>query len=82
MSRQDYAGHFYIGMICALEFKKRAQEFEFSDNYKQEISELFNQALNEHLEMERNYDIETLNMLNTAKQKQWDLKIIKLLNQL
>lgn len=30
--------------------------------------------------MEKNYDLETLNMLHTAKQKEWDIKIIKLLN--
>lgn len=60
-------GHFYIGMICALEFKKRVSEFEFTDNYKIEISEIFNNTINEHMDMERAYDIETLNMLNTAR---------------
>ncbi|CAD8085963.1 unnamed protein product [Paramecium sonneborni] len=75
-------GHFYIGMICALEFKKRVQEFNFSQNYKQEISEIFNKTLQEHQEMENKYNIETMNMLNTAKQRQWDMKIMKQLNQL
>ncbi|CAK56878.1 unnamed protein product (macronuclear) [Paramecium tetraurelia] len=75
-------GHFYIGMICALEFKKRVQEFSFSKDYKQEISEIFNKTLQEYLEMENKYNIETLNMLNTAKQRQWDMKIMKQLNSL
>jgi len=54
-------------MICALEFKKRVSEYEFTDNYKTEISEIFNSTVNEHMDMERAYDIETLNMLNTAR---------------
>ncbi|CAD8084899.1 unnamed protein product [Paramecium sonneborni] len=75
-------GHFYIGMICALSFKKRVQEFNFSQNYKHEISEIFNRTLQEYLEMGNKYNTETLNMLNTEKQRQWDMKIMKLLNSL
>ncbi|CAD8077376.1 unnamed protein product [Paramecium primaurelia] len=75
-------GHFYIGMICALEFKKRVQEFSFSKDYKQEISEVFHTTFQEYLDMENKYNIETLNMLNTEKQRQWDMKIMKQLNSL
>ncbi|KAM3134565.1 hypothetical protein pb186bvf_013379 [Paramecium bursaria] len=75
-------GHYYIGVICALTFKKLVSEYPFSENYKAEISDIFNKTLQDHLEMERTYDIETLNMLNTAKQRQWDTKILKLMNQL
>jgi hypothetical protein len=75
-------GHYYIGLICALEFKKKVQDFTFTENYKNEISSIFNTNLKDHLEMERQYDIESLNMLNTAKQRLWDNKLIKILKQL
>jgi len=68
-------GHYYIGCLCAMNFNKRVQETTFSkENYKKEIQDLFNQTLQEYLQLEKLYDEETCHCLDRDQQILWDKK--------
>ena len=67
------AGHFLIGWICALEFKKKVFEADFSDdNYHEEIKSLYQATLKELLEWEKVYDEVTNHYKNRKEQIRWD----------
>eukprot|EP00828_Plagiopyla_frontata_P013833 TRINITY_DN18332_c0_g1_i1.p3 TRINITY_DN18332_c0_g1~~TRINITY_DN18332_c0_g1_i1.p3 ORF type:complete len:119 (-),score=16.23 TRINITY_DN18332_c0_g1_i1:14-370(-) len=66
-------GHYDIGVLCALQFKKRAAEQQFSKSlYKLQVESLFQQTLQEFLIFERQYDRETRHYRNVEKQKEWN----------
>ena len=66
-------GHYYIGCLCALTFKKRVKSTTFSkDNYVIELKKLFKDTLHEFLQLEKLYDEETCHFYNQEKQKIWD----------
>jgi len=76
-------GHFRIGSLFALNFKKAAQETKFSiDNYNQEVSDLYNNMLKDYLAMEIRYDLETTHFWNRTAQHQWDVDLITKINEL
>lgn len=52
-------GHYLIGSICALEFFFKCKMFYFSENYRSEIADLFNEILNKYCAIEVQYDKDT-----------------------
>jgi len=69
-------GHYYIGCLCALAFKKRVKEAVLSKTtFKSKIKEIFDQTLEEFLKLEEIYDQETCHFYNQEKQKIWDKKL-------
>ena len=76
-------GHYLIGWICALEFKKRVKETRLSPlYYATEIRTIFKETLDEYLQWEILYDHETDHYKNTANQLKWNIMIAKRLDQL
>lgn len=76
-------GHYLIGWICALEFKKRVKEARLSQvNHWKEIQKIFQETLEEHLKLEKLYDDETEHYNNEYKQQQWNIMIARKLDQL
>lgn len=72
-------GHYLIGWICALEFKRRVLERNLSGLLKKtidyEIKKIFKDTVNEYVKWERLYDEETEHFLDREKQLIWDMKI-------
>lgn len=69
-------GHYYIGCLCALTFKKRVRSTTFSkDNYVVELKKLFKDTLQEFCQLEKLYDEETCHFKNRDQQKSWDKSI-------
>ena len=69
-------GHYNIGCICAMEFKKRLKEAVLTpEKHKEEIKALFDSTLKEFLEFEKRYDKETEHFRNKEKQREWDALI-------
>lgn len=76
-------GHYFIGWICALEFKKRVLEAKLSPyNYANEIEKIFKSTLEEHLRWEVLYDQETEHYKNVSNQLKWNQRIAQKLYQL
>jgi len=76
-------GHFRIGSLFALNFKKAVQETVFSiDNYHQEVDDLYNSMIGYYLAMEVRYDIETVHFWNRTVQHKWDIELITQINEL
>jgi len=76
-------GHFRIGSLFALNFKKTVQETVFSiDNYHQEVDDLYNNMIVDYLAMEIRYDIETTHFWNRTMQHKWDVDLITQINEL
>jgi hypothetical protein len=69
-------GHYLIGCLCALSFKKKTNSRIFSPDYKEEVNLLFNEILQEYTHMERLYDEETKHSRNMSEQKRWNLLLI------
>ena len=74
-------GHFNIGLLCALEFKKRAREYKFTRDYNVELKKLFKETLEEFLKLEKLYDDETCHYKNKEKQREWENKIERALGE-
>lgn len=79
-------GHYLMGWICALEFKRKVQETKFgglsSASIEVEISRLFKVTRNEIMKLEKLYDEETKHYRDREKQKLWDEKIAQWLEEL
>jgi hypothetical protein len=76
-------GHFNIGHLCALTFKKRVLFTRFDQkNYKQEVQKMFDETMREFCEMERRYDKETCHMLDTDMQMKWEEDLMENLKEL
>jgi len=70
-------GHYYIGCLCALTFKKKANSMIFSEkNYKSEVRRLFDETLEEFIKIEKLYDEETDHYCDRPQQKRWDKSLI------
>lgn len=52
-------GHYLIGCLCALDFKKQILKKRLSFNYSNEITQIFNNTLKHYSKMEIKYDDET-----------------------
>jgi len=69
-------GHYYIGCLCALTFKKRVKSTTFSKaNYGVELKKLFKDTLQEFVQLEKLYDEETCHYKNKEQQRSWDKSI-------
>lgn len=65
-----------IGCLCGLAFRKRLEETIFTENYLEEVTELFKVTLREYLDMEKKYDKETNHMKVPKAQKKWQKFLI------
>ncbi|CAK71135.1 unnamed protein product (macronuclear) [Paramecium tetraurelia] len=70
-------GHYLIGCLCALEFKRKAEQMELSnsENQTQEIKQLFQANFRTFLSIEKDYDKETNHYCNWRMQMKWNRKI-------
>jgi len=76
-------GHYYIGCLCALTFKKKANSMTFSaKNYKSEVRRLFDETLEEFIKIEKLYDTETDHYCDRPQQKRWDQSLFKQIEDL
>ncbi|KRX09437.1 hypothetical protein PPERSA_01637 [Pseudocohnilembus persalinus] len=75
-------GHYLIGCLCALDFKKKCLEQKFHKVlYKNQINNLFKSCLQSYLDLEEKYDIETEHKLNKNMQIQWNSFLMDSLKQ-
>lgn len=75
-------GHYYIGCLCALTFKKRIKETLFSkNNYQSEINTIFQKTFQEFLAFEKKYDEETCHYINQEVQKRWDKDLLRKIHE-
>ncbi|CAD8136714.1 unnamed protein product [Paramecium pentaurelia] len=67
-------GHYLIGWICALEFKRQIEQLGImmSDNHSNEIKSIFQTNLRIFLKIEKDYDEETNHYFNINQQQQWN----------
>jgi hypothetical protein len=76
-------GHYYIGCLCALMFKKRIRAASFTKaNYQDEIKRIFKQTLQEYLTIEKRYDEETHHFKIRDIQEKCDKHTIRKNNEL
>jgi len=75
-------GHYSLGVICALSFKKAVASYPFTTNYRAEASRLFGETLERVLALEKAYDTETRHMHDRAQQKAWDAKLARMIEEL
>ena len=74
-------GHYSMGVLCALEFKKAASGRLFGPQYHSEIRSLFDQILGKYVDLEKTYDAETRHMLNRAAQRSWDRRLALMVSE-
>lgn len=76
-------GHWYIGSLLALNFKKQSEATVWAKaTYKADITKLYNDMLASYVAMEKKYDTETNNGLNKTAQKKWMADLINQINGL
>ncbi|CAD8052086.1 unnamed protein product [Paramecium sonneborni] len=70
-------GHYLIGCLCALEFKRQIEQLGIlkSDNHSSEINSIFQTNLRTFLKIEKDYDEETNHYFDTNLQKKWNHKL-------
>lgn len=73
--------HFDICEIFARKMRKRVAETTFSQTVKQEIKKIYKEILQELDNMQEQYDFETNHSRNKDKQKEWEDKVGRLLNE-
>lgn len=75
-------GHYSLGVICALSFKKVASTYRFTSDYNAEAARLFSETLGRVRALERTYDAETRHMYDRNEQKAWDAKLGRMIEEL
>ncbi len=76
-------GHFDITEIYARKLRKKLNNKRFKRNtFSQEIDDIYNTVYKEAVEYQNLYDRETDHHKNREKQKEWDIKIAKELQEL
>jgi hypothetical protein len=75
-------GHYSLGVICALSFKKSASTYRFTSDYQAEAARLFSETLERVRALERSYDAETRHMYDRHGQKDWDAKLEHMIDEL
>lgn len=76
-------GHFNIGLLCAIAFRKRINKTVlFRGNYQSRITEIFNEELEKYRKMELLYDSETNHFYNREQQRKWNVFLKKELERL
>lgn len=76
-------GHFDISEIFARKLNKRMSEYRFNKRtYQKDLDAIYQEIINEKIEMQNQYDRETNHSINKEKQAEW-LKNIRIkLNEL
>lgn len=73
--------HFDISYISTLLFIKKLQQTRFQqDSYLEQLKTIHAAAVQQMKELQRQYDEETHNGINTARQEEWNITIEKKLN--
>lgn len=76
-------GHYHIGWISALTFKKKVLEAKLpTEGTAQEIARIYKETLKEFRPWQIQYDEETEHYCNKEGQARWNAKIKKLLDEL
>jgi hypothetical protein len=75
-------GHYSLGVICALSFKKATTTYRFTTDYQAEAARLFSETLERVRALERAYDAETRHMYDRYEQKNWDAKLEHMIEEL
>jgi hypothetical protein len=73
--------HFDIAALYAKLLKEAFETFQYSENYHEEIQEIFSQKKNEYHLMQQQYDEETNHSLNKESQKRWEKFVLDKLNE-
>ena len=75
-------GHYSLGVLCALEFKKAVAESSFTADYPAELNRIFSSVLKKYQDMEKLYDLETRGMYDRANQPAWDARLGRMIDEL
>lgn len=74
-------GHYTLGVLCALEFKRTISGRRFDANYHAEIRRILDRILNKYLDIEKVYDAETSCMRDPVRQTFWDLHLARMVSE-
>lgn len=70
--------HFDISYLGALEFIKKIKQVAFQQhNYSEKLKSVYREVIQEMTDLQRQYDTETNNGINTVSQEAWNKKIAK-----
>lgn len=73
--------HFDISYLSTMQFIKRVQQTTFAEEgYMEQLKAIYKEVVQQMSELQRQYDTETNNGINTAKQEEWNKKIEKQLS--
>jgi hypothetical protein len=73
-------GHFDIAEIHARLLHKALLNYKFnSATVGKDVNTIYNGVMNDHVETQKTYDLETNHSIDSAQQRVWDVKIAKLL---
>jgi len=75
-------GHYSMGVLCALEFKKAVEQSSFTADYPAELNRIFSSVLKKYQDMEKLYDLETRGMYDRANQPAWDARLGRMIDEL
>jgi len=75
-------GHYSLGVICALSFKKAVSTYRFTSDYQAEATRLFTETMERVRALERAYDAETRHMYDRTQQRAWDAKLQQMIQEL
>lgn len=68
--------HFDISYLSTLQFIKKLKQVKFNqDEYMDQLKDIYKEVVESMREMQNQYDEETHNGINTAKQEEWNTKI-------
>ncbi|GEO08072.1 DUF922 domain-containing protein [Segetibacter aerophilus] len=73
--------HFDIAGLYSKRLKAAFDNYQYSNNYKNEIQQIFNEKKIEYHLMQKQYDEETNHSLNKERQKDWEKYIHEQLNE-
>jgi hypothetical protein len=73
-------GHYTLGVLCALEFKKATSDRLFGAHYHAEIRSIFDEILKKYVDLEKVYDAETKHMRDRVGQTAWDRRFAQLVS--
>jgi hypothetical protein len=73
--------HFDIAGLYSRKLKEAFETYQYSNDYKNEIQQIFNQKKIEYHLSQQQYDVETNHSLNKERQKDWEKYIHEQLNE-
>jgi hypothetical protein len=72
--------HFDIAALYSKKLKEAFDNYRYSNDYENEINQIFNQQKNDYHAMQKKYDEETSHSLNKEKQNDWEKFIFEQLS--